>query len=83
VHVAPTLNPVTVAVKGVASEAAPVAGDGVPLVHVTLIGTLAPLLGTKSLCTARLALFRALDIVQPPVPVGTPLIPPTQLTDDV
>ena len=44
-------------VKGVASDMEPLAGEGVPLVQVTLTGTLAPLLGTKSLCTVKVALF--------------------------
>ena len=54
----------------------PLAGEGVPLVQVTLTGTLAPLLGTKSLWTVKVALFCVLVIVQEPVPEGAPLIAP-------
>jgi hypothetical protein len=48
---------VTVVVKGVASEALPDAGLGVPLVHVMLTLTEAPSFGTKSLLTVNVALF--------------------------
>jgi hypothetical protein len=61
------LKPVTVVTKGADSEAEPVAGEGVPLVHVTLTGTLAPLSGTKSLFTVRVMLRRVFVIVQDPV----------------
>jgi hypothetical protein len=74
VQVAPVLKPVTVVVKGVASEAEPEAGDGVPLVHVTLTPTVPPLLGTKSLLTVSVALFSVLVIVQealPPMLIAT------------
>jgi hypothetical protein len=74
VQVAPVLKPVTVVVKGVASEAEPEAGDGEPLVQVTLTDTEAPLLGAKSLLTVRVALFSVLVIVQeaePPTLIET------------
>ena len=58
----------TVALNGVASEAVPDAGEGVPLVQVTLTGTDAPLFGTKSLFTVSVALFRVFVIVQEDVP---------------
>jgi hypothetical protein len=70
VQVAPALNPVTVVVNGVASEAEPTAGEGVPLVQVTLRFTLAPLLGTKSLFTVNVALFSVFVIVQVTSPPG-------------
>jgi hypothetical protein len=57
---------VTVVVKGVASEAEPEAGEGEPLVQVTLTDTEAPLLGTKSLFTVSVAELRVLVIVHPP-----------------
>ena len=56
-HVAPGVKPVTVVVNGAASDAEPDAGEGVPLVHVMLTLTDAPLFGTKSLSTVRVALF--------------------------
>ena len=64
----------TVVVKGVASEAEPELGEGVPLVQVTLTATLAPLLGTKSLFTVNVPLRRVLTIVQlwvPPLTIET------------
>jgi hypothetical protein len=69
------VNPVTVVVNGVASDAVPDAGEGAPVVHVTLIGTLAPLFGTKSLLTVNVALFSVFVIVQeddPPTLIATP-----------
>ena len=50
--------------------AVPLAGVGVPLVQVTLTLTEAPLFGTKSFTTVKLALFSVLTIVQlaaPPI----------------
>jgi hypothetical protein len=46
---------VIVVEKGVASVAEPDAGEGVPLLHVTLTLTEAPLSGTKFLFTVRVA----------------------------
>jgi hypothetical protein len=66
VQVAPVLKPVTVVVNGVASEAEPEAGEGEPLVQVTLTVTLPALLGTKSLLTVSVALFSVFVIVQTP-----------------
>jgi hypothetical protein len=66
VHVAPTLKPVIVVTNGVASLAEPDAGEGVPLVQVTLTETLAPLFGWKSLFTVRVAVFSVFVIVQEP-----------------
>jgi hypothetical protein len=74
VQVAPALKPVTVVENGVASEAEPLAGEGVPLVQVTLIETDAALFGTKSLTTVSVALFSVFVIVQEVVP---PLVMPT------
>ena len=54
--------------NGVASEAEPLAGEGVPLVHVTLTGTLAGLLSEKSLFTVRVAAFSVFVIVQEELP---------------
>jgi hypothetical protein len=54
--------------NGVASDAEPDAGEGVPLVQVTLTLTLAPLLGLKSLLTVRVALFKVFVIVQVALP---------------
>ncbi len=74
VQVVPTVKPVTVVVKGVASEAEPEAGDGVPEVQETLTETEAPLLGTKSLLTVRVAAFSVLVMVQegePPTVTST------------
>jgi hypothetical protein len=62
--------------NGVASEAEPPAGEGVPLVQVTVTLTDAPLFGTKFLFTVSVALFCVLVIVQPPEPVGAPVIDP-------
>jgi hypothetical protein len=58
------VKPLTVVTKGVASDADPDAGEGVPLVQVTLTLTLAPLFGTKSLFTVSVATFSTLMIVQ-------------------
>jgi hypothetical protein len=74
VQVAPGIKPVTVVVNGVVSEAEPEAGEGEPLVQVTLTDTEAPLLGTKSLLTVSVALFCVLVIVQeaePPTVIET------------
>jgi hypothetical protein len=60
------VKPATVVVKAVDSDAVPDAGDGVPLVQVTVTGTVAALFGTKSLLTVRVALVCALTIVQVP-----------------
>jgi hypothetical protein len=77
------LKPVTVVVNGVASEAAPEAGEGVPLVQLTLTLTLPlGLWGTKSLATVSVADRSVLVIVQegvPPTVIGTP----AQLSDSV
>ena len=73
-HVAPVRKPVTVVTNGVASEAEPEAGVGVPLVQLTLTGTLAPSFGTKSLFTVKVPLLRLLMIVQlalPPLTIAT------------
>ena len=64
---APALKPLTVVVKGVASEAEPLAGEGVPLVQLTLTLTLAPLFGTKSFWTRKVPERSVLVIVQLPV----------------
>jgi hypothetical protein len=74
---------VTVVANGVASVAEPDAGDGVPLVQVTLTLTDAPLLGVKSLFTRNVPLFCVLVIVQPPEPEGAPLIEPPQVPVEV
>jgi hypothetical protein len=74
VQVAPGVNPVTVVTNGVASDADPLAGEGRPLVHVTLTLTLAPSFGTKSLFTVNVALFSVLTMVHeaaPPTLMGT------------
>jgi hypothetical protein len=66
VQVAPDEKPVTVVTNGVASEAEPLAGEGVPLVQLTLTETLAPLFGTKSLLTVNVPLFWVFVMVQLP-----------------
>ena len=74
-HVAPVEKPVIVVTNGVASEADPEAGVGVPLVQVTLTATDAPLFGMKSLFTVRVALVCVFVIVQleePPFEIATP-----------
>jgi hypothetical protein len=68
VQVAPAVKPVIVVTKGVDSEAEPEAGEGEPLVQVTLTATLAVLFGTKSLLTVSVALFSVLVIVQEALP---------------
>ena len=83
VQVAPAEKPATVVVNGVASEAEPLAGDGVPLVQLTLTLTDAPLFGTKSLFTVKVALVCVFVMVQLPVPDGVPVIAPLQVPDDV
>ena len=63
-----------VVTNGVAVEAEPDAGAGVPLVQVTLTGTDAPLLGENVLFTVSVALFRVFVIVQewaPPTMIAT------------
>lgn len=60
------MKPLTVVTNGIASEAEPEAGDGVPLVQVTLTGTEAPLSGTKSLLTVSVVLRSVLVMVQEP-----------------
>ena len=69
VQVAPTVKPLMVVMNGVDSDAEPEAGEGVPLVQVTLTATLAPLDGWKSLLTVRVAVFSVLVIVQEGVPL--------------
>jgi hypothetical protein len=64
VQVGSPTKPVTVVTKGVASLAEPLAGDGVPLVQLTLTETLAPLFGTKSLFTVKELVFSVFVIVQ-------------------
>jgi hypothetical protein len=59
---------VTTVLNGVASDAAPEAGVGVPLVQEMLTFTLAPLFGAKSLLTMNAAVFRLFTIVQEWVP---------------
>ena len=49
VHVEPVLKPMIVVMNGDASDAGPDAGEGVPLVQVTEIVTVAALSGMKSL----------------------------------
>jgi hypothetical protein len=74
VHVVPVRKPVKVVTNGVDSEAEPEAGDGVPLVQLTLTATLAPSFGTKSLLTVKVPLFRLFVIVQlapPPLMIMT------------
>ena len=56
-HVVPGVYPETVVVNGVASDAEPEFGEGVPLVQLTLTLTDAPLFGTKSFDTVNVALF--------------------------
>jgi hypothetical protein len=63
--------------------AEPDVGDGVPLVHVTLTLTDAPLFGVKSLFTRKVPLFCAFVIVQAPDPDGAPLIEPLQVPVEV
>jgi hypothetical protein len=57
-------------VNGVASDAEPDAGEGVPLAQLTLTLTLAPLLGTKSFATTNVSLFSEFTIVQLTLPPG-------------
>jgi hypothetical protein len=68
VQVAPMVKPVIVVENGVASEALPLAGEGVPLEQVTLTGTVAPSSGTKSLMTVKVALFSVFVIVHEEAP---------------
>jgi hypothetical protein len=75
VQVAPTVKPVIVVVNGVASDADPDAGEGVPLLQVTLTVTLAPLFGKKSLYTVSVALFSVLVIVHEPVSSAAEQVP--------
>ena len=82
-QVAPELKPVTVVVNGVASDAVPEAGEGVPLVQVTLTLTLPlGLSGTKSFSTVSVADRSVLVIVQEGVP-PTVMATPAQLSDSV
>jgi hypothetical protein len=70
----PIVKPLIDVTNGVDSDAEPEAGDGVPLVHVTLTGTEAPLFGMKSLLTVSVALFNVFVIVQedePPILIAT------------
>jgi hypothetical protein len=60
------VKPVTVNTAGVASEALADAGDTLPLAQESETVTLAPLLGTKSLATVNVAVFRVLTIVHDP-----------------
>jgi molybdenum cofactor biosynthesis enzyme len=74
VQVAPVLKPVIVVTNGVASDAEPEVGEGVPLLQVTLTDTEAPLFGMKSLFTVSVALFSVLVMVQeaePPTVIKT------------
>lgn len=82
-QVAPVAKPVTVVTNGVASLAEPELGEGVPLVHVTLTRTLAPLFGTKSLFTVNVPLFSVFTMVQLPLPEGAPVIAPLHVPVDV
>jgi hypothetical protein len=75
VHVAPTLKPVMVVANGVASEAVPAAGDGVPLVQVTTTATLAPSFGAKSLLTVKVAVFSVFVIVHVPAESAAEQVP--------
>jgi hypothetical protein len=79
VHVAPVPNPVTVVTNGVASDVLPEAGEGVPLVQVTVTSTEPALFGTKSLFTVKVPLFRLFTIVQLPLPDGAPVIEPVHV----
>ncbi len=75
VHVAPTVNPVTVKVAGIASDAEAEAGDTAPLEHVRPTVTDAVLCGLKVLFTWTVALVWVLVIAQllvPPVAMATP-----------
>jgi hypothetical protein len=54
--------------NGVASEAVPLAGEGVPLVQLTLTLTDAPLLGMKSLLTMNVPALSVFVIVQGALP---------------
>ena len=68
------MKPETVVTNGIASVALPDAGEGVPLVQVTLTDTDAPLFGMKSLFTVRVALLSVFVIVQladPPLVIAT------------
>ena len=69
--------------NGVASEAEPLDGEGVPLVQVTETLTDAALSGMKSLLTVTVASFWVLVIVQEPVPLGAPEIDPEQVPVEV
>ena len=75
VQVVPTVKPVMVVVKGEASEAEPEAGEGVPVVQVTLTLTEAALFGTKSLLTVRVALLSVLMMVQVPAESAAEQVP--------
>ena len=75
VQLAPGVNPVTVVVKGVDSEAEPLAGEGVPVVQETLTLTEAALLSEKSLWTVKVAVFRLFVIVHEPADSGAEQLP--------
>jgi hypothetical protein len=83
VQVAPAEKPVTVVVNGAPSAAEPPAGDGVPLVQLTLTLTGALLFGTKSLLTVNVALVWVLVIVHVPLPLGAPVIEPEHVPVEV
>jgi hypothetical protein len=83
VQVAPALNAVIVVTKGVDSDIVPEAGEALPLVQVTLTGTLAALFGTKSLFTVSVVTRAVFVIVQVPEPDGAPLIVPLQVPLEV
>jgi hypothetical protein len=73
VQVAPAEKPLIVVENGVASEAEPPAGEGVPLVHVTLTLTEETSFGMKSLFTVSVAVFSVFVIVQLAAPPGVML----------
>jgi hypothetical protein len=61
-------------VNGVASEAVPEAGVGVPLAQLMLTFTEPPAFGTKSFWTTKVCVFSVLMIVQEALP---PTVMPT------
>ena len=74
-HLAADQGVGTVVTNDVASEVLPDAGEGVPLVQVTLTGTAAALFGMKSLTTVNVPLFCVLVIVQEePAPFVMPTL---------
>jgi hypothetical protein len=66
VQVGLPVKPVTVKTAGDASVALADAGDAVPVAQLRETVTLAPLLGTKSLRTSKVAVLRLLTMVQKP-----------------